>query len=124
MPVQVDPGRIGQVLRNLLVNAVEYTPAGGEVLLRALDQETEVRLAVRDTGPSIPAADLPYVFERFYRVDKSRSRATGGVGLGLTIARRLVEAHGGEIEARSEPGTGTEFIVRLPRNGAGPPAKI
>ena len=76
-----------------------------------------IQLAVRDTGPGIPERDLPYIFKRFYRVDKSRSRATGGVGLGFTIARRLVEAHGGNIEARSEPGQGTEFMVRLPRNG-------
>jgi two-component system sensor histidine kinase BaeS len=124
LPVQVDPERISQVLRNLLVNAVEYTPAGGEVLLLALEGGPEVRLAVRDTGPGIPAEDLPYAFERFYRVDKSRSRATGGLGLGLTIARRLVEAHGGDIEVHSEPGEGTEFVVRLPRNENGPSAKV
>ena len=124
LPVQVDPERISQVLRNLLANAVEYTPTGGEVLLLAPEGGPEVRLAVRDTGPGIPADDLPYVFERFYRVDKSRSRATGGVGLGLTIARRLVEAHGGDIEVHSEPGEGTEFVVSLPRNGNGPSAKV
>jgi signal transduction histidine kinase len=117
LPLQADPERISQVLRNLLVNAVEYTPPGGQVSLQAWEQGPEIQLAVRDTGPGIPEEDLPYIFERFYRVDKSRSRATGGVGLGLTIARRLVEAHGGNIEARSEPGKGSEFMVRLPRNG-------
>jgi signal transduction histidine kinase len=117
LPFQADPERISQVLRNLLANAVEYTPRGGQVSLRAWDCGPEIQLAVRDTGPGIPAEDLPYIFERFYRVDKSRSRATGGVGLGLTIARRLVEAHGGNLSVRSEPGEGTEFMVRLPRNG-------
>jgi signal transduction histidine kinase len=117
LPLQADPERISQVLRNLLVNAVEYTPPGGQVSLLAWEHGPVIQLAVRDTGPGIPERDLPYIFERFYRVDKSRSRATGGVGLGFTIARRLVEAHGGNIEARSEPGQGTEFMVRLPRNG-------
>ncbi len=118
LPLQGDPERISQVLRNLLANAVEYTPPGGRVSLQAWDHGAEIQLAVRDTGPGIPAEDLPYIFERFYRVDKSRSRATGGVGLGLTIARRLVEAHGGDIQVRSELGDGTEFMVCLPRNGA------
>ena len=75
-------------------------------------------MVVRDSGPGIPAEDLPHIFERFYRVDKSRSRATGGVGLGLTIARRVAEAHGGRIEAFSEVGKGTEFVVTLPRSTA------
>ena len=118
LPLQADPERINQVLRNLLTNAVVYTPAGGRVSLLARDRGAEIHLVVRDNGPGIPAKDLPYIFERFYRVDKSRSRATGGVGLGLTIARRLVEAHGGDIEVHSEPGEGTDFVVRLPRNGS------
>ena len=75
-------------------------------------------MVVKDTGAGIPADDLPYVFERFYRVDKSRSRATGGVGLGLTVTRRLVEAHGGNIEVSSQLGVGTEFFICLSRNGA------
>ena len=78
-------------------------------------------ILVRDDGPGIPAEDLPNVFERFYRVDKSRSRSTGGIGLGLTIARRLVEAHGSDITVESETGKGSRFRVELPRNWTEPP---
>jgi len=128
--VEVDPQRIGQVLRNLLENGLTHTPPGGEVGVtaratcpepsgglslskgRGSDQWVEVK--VRDTGTGIAAEDLPYVFERFYRADKSRSRATGGAGLGLAIARQLVEAHGGQIEVESEVGQGTQFTFTLP----------
>ena len=119
LPLQGDPERISQVLRNLLVNAVTYTPSGGKVRVEASQQDSQTQVLVQDTGPGVPAEDLPYIFERFYRVDKSRSRATGGVGLGLTIARRLVEAHSGSIEAFSQVGKGTQFVVTLPRNGGG-----
>ena len=78
---------------------------------------------VKDDGPGIPPEDLPYVFERFYRVDKSRSRYTGGIGLGLTIARRLAEAHGGGISVTSQEGIGSEFRVVVPVNGAKPDAQ-
>ena len=118
VPLQVDPERISQVLRNLLVNAVTYTPSGSKIWIQASQHGGQARVVVRDSGPGIPAEDLPHIFERFYRVDKSRSRATGGVGLGLTIARRVVEAHGGSIEAFSEVGKGTEFVVTLPRSNA------
>ena len=114
LPVFVDPGRVGQVLRNLLSNAVEYTPPGGDVAIIAVASGSQVQVTVKDSGPGIPAEDLPHIFERFYRVDKSRSRATGGVGLGLTIARRLVEAHGGTLQVQSTVGVGTEFIASLP----------
>ena len=113
---EVDPERIGQVLRNLLSNAITHTPEGGRVTVKLTDEGHELRLTVADTGVGIPAEDLPYVFERFYRVDRSRVRATGGAGLGLTIAKRLVEAHGGTIGVQSELGKGTQFTITLPRS--------
>jgi two-component system sensor histidine kinase BaeS len=114
-PVRVDEDRIGQVLLNLLGNALQYTPPGGRVRLSARREGDRVRFSVEDTGVGIPAEHLPHVFERFYRVDKSRSRAAGGSGIGLTIARHLVEAQGGEIRATSEgPGRGSTFSVTLP----------
>lgn len=112
--VMLDEKRIGQVISNLLANAIRYTPAGGTITVGAKAHDTEVTLWVRDTGAGIPAEDLPYIFDRLYRVDKSRSRATGGTGLGLAIARRFVEAHGGHIRAESEAGKGTVIIVTLP----------
>lgn len=113
--VDVDPERVLQVLLNLLGNALQYTPAGGEVRVTAERQGDQVRLAVVDTGIGIPAEHLPHIFERFYRVDKSRSRAGGGSGVGLTIARHLVEAHGGRIGAESAgPGRGSTFWFTLP----------
>ena len=114
--VQVDPERISQVLRNLLVNAASYTSAGGSIQVSLHAKPGEVEVSVADTGPGIAEEDLPYVFERFYRVDKSRSRATGGVGLGLTIAKRLVEAHGGSIRVDTQLGVGTNFTFSLPAN--------
>jgi len=112
--VNIDRHRIGQVLRNLLDNAVTHTPAGGAITVTAERQHPGVEVSVADTGEGIPADDLPNIFERLYRVDKSRARATGGSGLGLTIARRLVEAHGGTIAAESEPGKGSRFLFTLP----------
>ena len=116
----VDPERIGQVLRNLLSNAIIHTPEGGRITVELKDEGHELRLAVVDTGAGIPPDDLPYVFERFYRVDRSRVRATGGAGLGLTIAKRLVEAHGGTIEVESELSKGSRFTFTLPKKA--PPA--
>lgn len=112
--VNVDSQRISQVLRNLLDNAVAHTAKGGTIMVTAKQEGSWVEVAVIDTGEGIPAEDLPYIFERFYRVDKSRARATGGSGLGLTIAKRLVEAHGGKIEVQSEPGKGSCFTFTLP----------
>jgi signal transduction histidine kinase len=114
-PVRADEDRIGQVLLNLVGNALQYTPPGGQLTLRARRSGAQIRLAVQDTGIGIPAEDLPHVFERFYRVDKSRSRVGGGSGIGLTIARHLVEAHGSEIHASSEGrGQGSTFTFTLP----------
>ena len=114
----VDPDRIGQVVINLLSNALKFTPAGGTVDVRAEADAESARITVSDTGCGIDPGDLPMVFERFYRADASRSRATGGTGIGLSIAKAIVEAHGGVITAESRPGTGSHFTVTLPRGGA------
>lgn len=114
-PVLADPDRIMQVLINLLGNALQYTPAGGSVEVRAHREDDRVAIAVADTGIGIAAEHLPHIFDRFYRVDRSRSRAGGGSGIGLTIARHLVEAHGGTIKAKSPgPGRGSTFTFSLP----------
>jgi signal transduction histidine kinase len=112
--VNVDPERIGQVLRNLLSNAVVHTPPGGQVTVLARAGEGEVTVSVRDTGEGIPPEHLLYVFDRFYRADKSRARQTGGAGLGLAIVKQLVVAHGGTIRVASEPGQGSTFTFTLP----------
>ena len=113
-PVRIDPQRIGQVLGNLLGNALTHTPSGGEITVTATTKGPVVEVSVSDTGEGIPLEHLPRVFERFYRVDKSRSRAVGGTGLGLAIAKQLVEAHGGQISVESEVGQGTRFTFTLP----------
>jgi signal transduction histidine kinase len=113
-PVSIDWQRISQVLHNLLENAVTHTPKRGAINVAATTQGDEIEVRVSDTGEGIPAEDLPNIFERFYRVDKSRARATGGSGLGLTIAKRLVEAHGGKIAVESELGKGSSFSFILP----------
>ena len=110
-----DPGRITQVLLNLLGNALQYTPAGGQVSLRAWRDDNTLRVTVQDNGAGIEPEHLGHIFERFYRVDKSRSRASGGSGIGLTISRRLVEAHGGQLWAASPgAGQGSTFTLSLP----------
>ena len=113
--IGVDEDRIGQVLLNLVGNALQYTPAGGLVIVQARHEGHLVRLTVIDTGIGIAPKHLLHVFERFYRVDDSRSRVGGGSGIGLTIARHLVEAHGGEISVASNgPGEGSEFSFTVP----------
>ena len=113
--VAIDRARIVQVVGNLLDNAIQHTGEGGTISVRTgSDGPDGVILSVEDQGEGIPPEALPLVFERFYRVDPSRSRATGGTGLGLTIAKRLVEAHGGSITAESVLGTGTTVSFRLP----------
>ncbi len=114
-PVRADPDRIAQVLTNLLGNALQYTPPGGRVVVRAGPANGAVTISVADTGIGIPQEHLPHVFDRFYRVDRSRSRSGGGTGIGLTIARGLVELHGGRIWAESPgPGRGSTFRFTLP----------
>ena len=113
--IMADPDRIIQVLTNLLSNSLRYTHEKGDVTLGAYNEGTLLRIFVKDTGVGIPAEHLPHVFTRFYRVDKSRSRQAGGSGIGLTIAKFLIEAHGGEIWVES-PGKdqGSTFIFTLP----------
>jgi len=111
----IDSQRIGQVLRNLLANALTHTPDGGSITVSARESGNQVEVIVSDTGEGIPPGDLPHVFDRFYRVDRSRTRDTGGSGLGLTIVKRLVEAHGGTIQVQSEPGKGSRFTFTLPK---------
>jgi signal transduction histidine kinase len=113
--LQADPQRLEQVMANLVVNALRHTPRGGRIVLRAEKLEGAVRLLVSDTGEGIPPEDLPFIFDRFWRGDRSRSHADGASsGLGLAISKQLVEAHGGRIEAESEPGHGTSFTIDLP----------
>jgi signal transduction histidine kinase len=113
-PVYIDFLRIKQVMLNLLQNAIVHTPAGGSITIGAARQDDMVEISVTDTGEGIPAEELENIFERFHRVDKSRSRQTGGTGLGLTIAKSLVEAHKGKISVQSEPGRGSRFSFTLP----------
>jgi heavy metal sensor kinase len=116
--VSGDRDRLKQVLINLTSNAIHYTPAGGEIYLNLSKMGDMARIVVRDTGPGIPAKDLPHIFDRFYRGEKSRTRSkTSGFGLGLSIAYFIVEAHGGRIEADSHEGQGTTFAVYLPLTG-------
>lgn len=114
-PVVLDARQIGRVLSNLVSNAIRHTPAGGSVAVRAFPVPDGVRVEVTDTGEGIRSEDLPRVFEQFYRGEKSRSRATGGAGLGLAIAKGIVEAHGGRIGVQSAPGQETVFYFLLPR---------
>lgn len=108
--------RIGQVLTNLISNAINYTPEGGEVGVSFEVSKKNVLVVVRDTGVGIPAADLPRIFERFYRVDKSRSREKGGTGLGLAIVKHILEGHGSRAEVESEVGKGSVFSFKLARS--------
>jgi signal transduction histidine kinase len=109
-----DDQRLAQVLLNLLSNALQHTPLDGRITVDARPVGDEVHVTVRDTGEGIPAEDLPYIFDRFYRADRARSRSTGGSGLGLSITRSLVEAHGGRIWAHSAEGDGSAFTFTLP----------
>jgi signal transduction histidine kinase len=118
--INADRERVHQVLFNLLDNAFRFTPSGGVVTVSAVRRDGSCEVSVKDTGPGIPAEHLPLVFERFYRVDPSRSREDGGTGIGLAIARSVVEAHGGRIWATSRPGEGATFTFALPPNAPPP----
>ncbi len=112
--IEADPERVHQVIFNLVDNAVRFTPEGGEVRIEAHRHDGAVEVSVADTGVGIPPEALPRLFERFYRVDPARARGDGGTGIGLAIARSVVEAHGGTIRAESEPGQGSTFTFDLP----------
>jgi signal transduction histidine kinase len=115
--VNGDRDRLKQVLINLVANAIQYTPQDGDVFLSLSKVGDQARIICRDTGPGIPAEDLPHIFERFYRADASRSRTRGkttGFGLGLSITKWIVEHHGGHIEVTSKGGTGTTFAIWIP----------
>jgi len=114
-----DRARIEQVIVNIITNAIRYTPDGGEITVRVGGSENHVWVTVKDTGIGIPKEQLPHIFDRFYRVDRARSRALGGSGLGLSIAREIVLKHGGDINIDSEPGKGTKVVIRLPREQSG-----
>ena len=109
-----DPDRIKQLLLNLIDNAIKYTPLGGKVMLALSKANGWACVEISDTGIGIPPEDLPHIFDRFYRVDKARTRQQGGSGLGLSIAKSIAKAHGGDIRVRSKVGEGTTFTVMLP----------
>ncbi|HEX6031249.1 MAG TPA: ATP-binding protein [Tepidiformaceae bacterium] len=118
--VDADRGRMGQVLRNLLENAVTHTPEGGSIAVSLRASQGIVSVSVTDSGPGIPAQHLPFIFERFYRADRSRARATGGAGLGLAIVKQIVESHGGTVRAENATSGGARLTVSLP---AAPPER-
>ena len=109
--------KLNQILYNLTDNAIKYTPEQGEIRISLRQEDGDLVWRVRDNGIGIPEEDQEHIFERFYRVDKARSRETGGTGLGLSIVRQMVKMHGGTISVNSESGKGTEFVVTLPQKG-------
>jgi two-component system OmpR family sensor kinase len=112
--VNGDRDRLKQVLLNLVANAIQYTPQGGDVFLSMSRISDQARIIIRDTGPGIPSEDMPHIFDRFYRAEKSRTRSTtSGFGLGLSIAQWIVEHHGGQIKVESKEGKGTTFVIWL-----------
>src|SRR5215212_1570222 len=116
--IEVDPGRMTQVLTNILDNALRHTPEGGKIILSARESAEQIELTIQDTGPGLKKEDLDHIFDRFYRTDSARQREggfQGGSGLGLAIARSIVQAHGGQLAAESEPGKGLNVIVMLPK---------
>jgi signal transduction histidine kinase len=112
--ITIDSHRIEQVLTNLLANALRHTPSQGIVTIRAEVDGRRLLISVADTGPGIPPKDIPHLFDRFWRGDKSRARDRGGAGLGLAIARQLVDTHGGTIWVSSDQNTGATFHIALP----------
>jgi signal transduction histidine kinase len=125
MVIEADPSQLTMAVKNLVDNAVRYSE-GGKVQIRAECRPGWLAVTVTDQGIGIPSAEIPRIFERFYRVDKARSRATGGTGLGLAIVRHVAENHGGKVEVASELGVGSTFTLLIPvgkasTNGDSPP---
>ncbi|KAF0119199.1 MAG: two-component system OmpR family phosphate regulon sensor histidine kinase PhoR [bacterium] len=114
--VKVDLEKMEQVFNNLLDNAIKFTPENGRIIIRGIDRKEDIEIQVSDTGIGIPEEHLPRVFERFYRVDKARSRELGGTGLGLSIVKHIIQAHGGKAGVESEPGKGSKFFFTIPKN--------
>lgn len=119
--IKIDSRRMEQIISNLLSNAIRHTPAGGKITVslmmqnvRSHDQDNHLIISVADTGEGIPSEHLPHLFERFYRVENSRSRSEGGAGLGLAIVKQMVEAHGGQVWVESQSGKGSTFSFKLP----------
>ena len=112
--VHADPDRLREVITNIFDNAVKYTP-NGSITLGLTGNNDVVQMFVRDTGPGIPAADVPHLFQKFYRVDSSATRTIGGTGLGLFICKKIIELYKGRIWAESEVGKGSTFYINLPR---------
>jgi two-component system phosphate regulon sensor histidine kinase PhoR len=119
---ECDSEAVHQIVTNLLDNAIKYTPPGGHVTVGAARTSDGISVYVQDTGIGIPKEDQPRLFERFYRVDKARSREMGGTGLGLAIVKHLVLAHNGRVSVESEPGRGSTFSFVIPRCGEDAPA--
>jgi two-component system phosphate regulon sensor histidine kinase PhoR len=117
-PVRADAQRLHQVFFNLLDNAVKYIQTGGRVIVSAKAADADVEVCVADNGPGIAPQHLPRIFERFYRVDKARSREMGGTGLGLAIVKHIIQAHGGRVWAESELEKGSRFYFTLPKADA------
>ena len=112
--VRVDPAKLHDALRNLIANAINYAPEQTTIHVAATPVDGRIAIAVSDEGPGIPEQDLARVFERFYRVDKSRARDPGGTGLGLAIVRHLIELHGGSVRAENRPDGGARFVLTVP----------
>jgi two-component system phosphate regulon sensor histidine kinase PhoR len=118
--VQAEARRLEQMMTNLIDNAIKFNREGGAVRISYQAGTGRDRISVTDTGEGIPSEHLPRIFERFYRVDRARSRAVGGTGLGLAIVKHLSRAHGGETTVQSELGTGTTFAIELPKQDENP----
>ncbi len=113
--VSIDQQRLGQAVINILENSIRYTPKGGSIKITVSEQDNDVIIEISDTGIGIGKEDLPHIWERFYRVDKSRSRESGGSGLGLAIVKEIVEVHSGSVDVKSEEGKGTSFYIKIPK---------
>lgn len=115
MIIKVDRKKFSQVIVNLLSNGIKYTNEGGQIIIENWSNDNYYAISIQDNGLGIPESEIPHIFERFYRVDKSRNKETGGIGVGLTIAKSIVESHGGTIEVHSQLHQGSQFIIKFPK---------